>query len=169
MVSVRRIRCLNIVDDFTKQCLATEVDHSLPGRRGVHVLERLAEKCGLPASIRVDNSPKFASKALDAWACECGFKLYLIEPGKQQNAYMECFDGKFRDKYLNEHWFVSLRYAREAIEEWRRDYIEQRPHGTIGYLTLNQFAYSFKSRTLVWFRTNFFWGRQVTSKKTNEI
>lgn len=144
LVDGRRIRCLNIVDDFTKQCLAIEVDRSLPGLRVVRVLERLAENRGLPTSITVDNGPEFAGKALDAWAYERGLKLHFIEPGKpQQNAYIESFNGKFRDECLNEHWFVSLRYARETIEEWRQDYNEQRPHSSIGYLTPNQFADSF--------------------------
>lgn len=121
----RRIRCLNIVDDFMKQCLVIEVDHSLPGLRGVRVLERLAEKRRLPASITVDNGPEFEGKALDAWACERGLKFHFIEPDKpQQNAYIESFNGKFRDECLNFYWLVSLHYARETIEEWRQGHNE---------------------------------------------
>ncbi len=111
-VDGRRLRCLNIVDDFTKECLAIEVDMSLPGRRVVSVLERLAEMRGLPRSITVDNGPEFISKALDVWAYEQGLTLRFIEPGKpQQNAYIESFNGKFRDECLNEHWFLSMRHA----------------------------------------------------------
>jgi putative transposase len=144
LVDGRRIRCLNVVDDFTKQCLVIEVDISLPGRRVVQVLERLAESRGLPVSITVDNGPEFAGKALDEWAYSQGLKLNFIEPGKpQQNAYIESFNGKFRDECLNEHWFVSMRYARKVIEEWRKEYNSERPHSSIGYLTPDQFAAGF--------------------------
>ncbi len=86
-VDGRRLRCLNLVDDFTKECLAIEVDTSLPGRRVVSVLERLAESPGLPSSVTVDNGPEFVSKVLDEWAYRRQLQLRFIEPGKpQQNA-----------------------------------------------------------------------------------
>ena len=144
LVDGRRVRCLNIVDDFTKQCLAIEVDTSLPGKRVVNVLQRLAESRGLPKGITVDNGPEFVSKALDEWAYAVGLQLRYIQPGKpQQNAYIESFNGKFRDECLNEHWFMSMRHARQLIEEWRQDYNTQRPHSAIGYQTPDQFADSF--------------------------
>lgn len=144
LVDGRRVRCLNIVDDFTKQCLAIEVDTSLPGKRVVHVLQRLAESRGLPKGITVDNGPEFVSKALDEWAYAVGLQLRFIQPGKpQQNAYIESFNGKFRDECLNEHWFMSMRHARQLIEEWRQDYNTQRPHSAIGYQTPDQFADTF--------------------------
>jgi putative transposase len=143
-VDGRRLRCLNIVDDFTKQCLAIEVDTSLPGRRVVSVLERLAESRGLPASITVDNGPEFISKALDEWAYRQQLRLNFIQLGKpQQNAYIESFNGKFRDECLNEHWFLSMRHARHVIETWRQEYNDERPHSSLGYLTPNRFADSF--------------------------
>lgn len=144
LVDGRRVRCLNIVDDFTKQCLAIEVDTSLPGRRVVHVLQRLAESRGLPKGITVNNGPEFVSKALDEWAYAVGLQLRFIQPGKpQQNAYIESFNGKFRDECLNEHWFMSMRHARQLIEDWRQDYNSQRPHSAIGYQTPDQFADNF--------------------------
>lgn len=140
----RRLRCLNIVDDFTKECLAIEVDTSLPGQRVVAVLERLEEARGLPLSITIDNGPEFAGKVLDEWAYRKGLKLHFIEPGKpQQNCYIESFNGKFRDECLNEHWFVSMRHARDTIAAWRREYNGERPHSSLGYLTPKQFADSF--------------------------
>jgi putative transposase len=140
----RRLRCLNIVDDFTKECLAIEVDTSLPGSRVVAVLERLEDARGLPLSITIDNGPEFAGKVLDEWAYRKGLKLHFIEPGKpQQNAYIESFNGKFRDECLNEHWFVSMRHAREIIAAWRQEYNRERPHSSLGYLTPKQFADSF--------------------------
>lgn len=140
-VDGRRLRCLNIVDDFTKECLVIEVDTSLPGQRVVSVLERLAESRGLPRSITVDNGPEFTSKALDEWTYRMKLELKFIAPGKpQQNAYIESFNGKFRDECLNEHWFLSMRHARTVIEAWRHEYNDERPHSTLGNRTPKQFA-----------------------------
>ncbi|WP_155688209.1 IS3 family transposase, partial [Burkholderia stagnalis] len=137
----RRFRCLNVVDDYTRECLAIEVDTSLPGLRVQQVLERLKEMRGLPASITVDNGPEFAGKVLDAWAYEAGVTLSFIRPGKPvENAYIESFNGRFRDECLNEHWFVSMRHAKQLIEEWRIEYNTERPHSSLGYLTPAQFA-----------------------------
>ena len=140
-VDGRRLRCLNIVDDFTKECLVIEVDTSLPGQRVVAVLERLAESRGLPRSVTVDNGPEFTSKVLDKWAYRKQLELKFIAPGKpQQNAYVESFNGKFRDECLNEHWFLSMRHARNVIEAWRHEYNDERPHSTLGNRTPKQFA-----------------------------
>lgn len=137
----RRIRCLNIVDDYTKECLAIETDTSLPGKRVIAVLERLAHSRGLPVSITVDNGPEFAGKAMDAWAYETGVKLSFIRPGKPiENAYIESFNGKFRDECLNEHWWLSMSHARQTIETWRVEYNTERPHSSLGWLTPEQFA-----------------------------
>jgi putative transposase len=148
LVDGRRLRCLNIVDDFTKECLAIEVNTSLPGRRVVSVLKRLAEGHGLPRSVTVDNGPEFAGKALDEWAYRQGLRLSFIEPGKpQQNAYIESFNGKFRDECLNEHWLISMRHARQVIEDWRQEYNGERPHSwphsSLDYLTPSRFAERF--------------------------
>ncbi len=116
----RRFRCLNIVDHYTRECLAIEVDTSLPGLRVAQVLQRHAELRGLPKSITVNNGPEFAGRALDAWAYQVGVKLSFIKPGKPvENADIESVLGKFRDKCLNEHWFLSLRQAKSLIEDWR--------------------------------------------------
>jgi putative transposase len=140
-VDGRRLRCLNIVDDFTKECLAIEVDTSLPGKRVVSVLDRLAQSRGLPQSVTVDNGPEFISKALDEWAYRRQLQLRFIEPGKpQQNAYIESFNGKFRDECLNEHWFLSMPHARRVIAAWREEYNLERPHSSLGYLTPSSFA-----------------------------
>lgn len=140
----RRLRCLNIVDDFTKECLAIEVDTSLPGKRVASVLERLAESRGLPKSVTVDNGPEFISKALDEWAYRRQLQLRFIQPGKpQQNAYIESFNGKFRDECLNEHWFLSMHHARKIIAAWREEYNGERPHSSLDYLTPSSFADSF--------------------------
>ena len=118
----RQFRTLNIVDDFTRECLAIEVDRSLPGLRVVRVLEHLLATVGKPATIVMDNGPEFSGRALDAWACAQGVQLRFIRPGKPiENAFVESFNGKFRDECLNEHWFVRLADAKTIIETWRID------------------------------------------------
>ena len=131
-VTGRRIRALTIVDDYSRECPAIEVDTSLGGVRVVGVLERLAETRGLPEVITVDNGPEFAGKALDAWAYHRGVKLNFIRPGKPvENAFAESFNGRLRDECLNINWFMSVKHAREVIEIWRRDYNEVRPHSSL--------------------------------------
>ena len=141
LIGGRRLRCLTIVDDCTRECLAIEVDTSLPGLRVKAVLDRLADSRGLPQSITVDNGPEFDGKVLDQWACRTGVQLSFIRPGKpNENAYIESFNGKFRDECLNEHWFISLAHARRIIEEWRIEYNTERPHSSLGNRTPLEFA-----------------------------
>jgi putative transposase len=128
----RRFRTLNIVDDCTRECIAIEVDTSLGGGRVVRALQRLAETRGLPLAIVCDNGPEFTGRALDEWAHHAQVRIQFIRPGKPvENAFVESFNGKFRDECLNEHWFVDLPDARTKIEAWRRDYNEVRPHSSL--------------------------------------
>jgi len=137
----RVFRTLNIVDDYTRECLAIEVDTSLPGARVVRVLERLAAAGRRPLHLVVDNGPEFVSKAVDQWAARSGVNLRFIGPGKpMQNGYIESFNGKFRDECLSQHWFVSLEEARSVSEAWRVDYNERRPHRSLQHLTPAEFA-----------------------------
>ena len=137
----RRIRVLTVVDTFTRECLATEVDTSLPGLRVARVLDRLGSAEGLPSRITVDNGPEFAGRALDAWAYQHGVQLDFIAPGKPvQNAYIESFNGRLRDECLNEHWFGTLAEARATIEAWRLDYNSVRPHSALHNRTPEEFA-----------------------------
>ncbi len=137
----RVFRMLNVVDDYTRECLAIEVDTSLPGARVVRVLERLAEAGQVPRQIVLDNGSEFTSKAVDQWANKQGVQLRFIDPGKpMQNAYVESFNGKFRDECLNQHWFISLEEARTTIEDWRVDYNELRPHQSLAQRTPAEFA-----------------------------
>src|SRR5450631_3860285 len=139
--SGRRFRTLNIVDDYTRECLAIEVDTSLGGVRVVRVLEELKHSRGLPRQIRSDNGPEFVSRAVDQWAYEQGLQWHTIQPGRpMENGYVESFNGRFRDECLNENWFSSLADAREKIARWKQDYNETRPHSSLQYRTPVEFA-----------------------------
>ena len=137
----RVFRTLNVVDEFTRECLGIEVDTSLSGGRVVRVLDGLCNEHGRPGALVTDNGPEFTSRVLDSWAYRNGVELRFIQPGKpSQNAYVESFNGRFRDECLNEHWFASLAEAREVIEEWRVDYNTVRPHSSLDDLTPEQYA-----------------------------
>jgi putative transposase len=144
----RRIRCLTVVDCFTRESPAIEVDTSLPGARVVRLLDLLALERGLPASILMDNGPELTSRVLDQWAYVHGVQLRFIAPGKPiQNAFIESFNGRFRDECLNQHWFVNLAHARRVVDAWRRDYNQARPHSSLGYLTPDEFALQARTTT----------------------
>ncbi len=137
----RRFRALNIVDDFSREAPAIEVDTSLGGRRVTRVLDRLKQERGLPRQIRTDNGPEFISKAVEQWAYDNGVEWHFIEPGKPiENAYVESFNARFRDECLNENWFIDLADARRKIEAWRQDYNRRRPHSSLGYRTPEEFC-----------------------------
>jgi putative transposase len=149
IVTGRRFRALVIVDNYSRECPAIEVDTSLGGRRVVQVLERLSEVRGLPEVITIDNGPEFASKVLDEWAYRRGVRLNFIRPGKPiENAYAESLIGRLRDECLNENWFISLNNARDIIESWRIDYNEGRPHTSLGGLTPREYIEN-TGRTLI--------------------
>jgi putative transposase len=136
----RVFRVLNVVDDFSRRCLAMEVDTSLPGLRVTRVLDRLLVEHGLPKEIVVDNGPEFAGAVLDAWAHRRGIRLHFITPGRPvENAFVESFNGRVRDECLNENWFLGLRDARTTIEAWRSDYNAHRPHTSLGGLAPDEF------------------------------
>jgi putative transposase len=136
----RRFKSLTIVDDCTRESPAIEVDTSIPGIRVMRVLDRLKETRGLPKVIVVDNGPEFSGKVLDDWAWRNGVKLDFIDPGRpQQNAYIESFNATFRKDCLNKNWFYTLNEAEDAIEKWRNDYNEFRPHDSLDDLTPSEF------------------------------
>ena len=129
----RRFRVLNVVDDFSRECVLQVTDCSLSGERVAQELTRLAERRSLPRSIVCDNGPEFTSKAMFFWSKRSGVRLHFIQPGKPtQNAFVESFNGKFRDYCLNLHWFASLTDARSIIDHWRHHYNHVRPHRSLG-------------------------------------
>ena len=137
----RTIRALTVLDDSTKESPAIEVDSSLSGHRGTRVLDQVIEQRGRPEGIRLDNGPEFTSRCFIAWAEDRGVRLIYIQPGKPvQNSYIESFNGRFRDECLNANWLENLNDARRKIESWRKEYNQQRPHGSLAYRTPEEFA-----------------------------
>ncbi|MAO13479.1 IS3 family transposase [Marinobacter sp.] len=142
----RRIKCLTIVDDFTKECLDIPVANGISGDQVARTLDAIAAFRGYPQAVRTDQGPEFTSKALDQWAYDNRVELKLIQPGKPtQNGFIESFNGRFRDECLNEHWFRNLAHAREIIGNWRRDYNENRPHSALSYQTPLEFAAGYRT------------------------
>jgi putative transposase len=136
LVDGRRFRVLTIVDNVSRVSPAIEVGVSLTGERVVAVLERLQRTTGTPKRIAIDNGPEFISKALDAWAYHNGVQLEFSRPGKPtDNAFVESFNGRFRDECLNQHWFTSLEEVRQTVEAWRIEYNTERPHRALGQQT----------------------------------
>lgn len=143
----QRLRFLNVVDDFSRECLRIEGDTSLSGARVARALDEIIELRGKPETLLMDNGPEFAGHVLDQWAYARQVRLQFIEPGKpMQNGYCESFNGKFRDECLNEHWFLSVAEARAVAEAWRVDYNEQRPHSSLNYQTPSEFARLMKAK-----------------------
>ena len=127
----RRFRILNVVDDFSRECVLQIVDFSISGTRVANELGRLNRP--LPDSLVCDNGPEFTSKAMFFWSQQTDTKLSFIQPGKPtQNAFVESFNGKFRDYCLDLHWFASFEDARSTIDTWREHYNHVRPHRSLG-------------------------------------
>jgi len=128
----RRIRLLNIIDDFNREILSIETDTSLPTLRVIKSLEEVGKMRGLPEMIRVDNGPEFISSKLDLWCKDKGITLILIQPGEPtQNAYIERFNGTFRRDVLNAYAFKSIAEVRQITESWMVDYNYHRPHNAL--------------------------------------
>jgi putative transposase len=137
----RAIRMLTVLDSYTRECLAIEVDSCLSSRRVTRVLEWIIGQRGRPAAIRCDNGPEFTSRHFLAWCEEQLIQLIHIQPGRpMQNGRVESFHGKLRDECLNANWFPTLMAAQHKVEQWRSAYNQERPHSSLGYLTPMEFA-----------------------------
>jgi len=137
----QRIRLLTLVDNFTRESLAIEVDTHLGGHRVVEILQHISLRRNLPRTIRIDNGPEFISKILDQWAYLNGVELDFSRPGRPtDNAFIEAFNGRLREECLNENWFLSLEDAREKVTAWREEYNRRRPHGSLGNLSPEEFT-----------------------------
>ena len=137
----RKFRVLCVIDDFSRECLATVVDNSLSGIRVARELDAIAMKRGYPCMIVSDNGTELTSNAILAWQQERLVEWHYIAPGKpMQNGFVESFNGRLRDECLNEHIFTSYRNAQHIVEDWRTDYNQNRPHSSLNGLTPNEFA-----------------------------
>jgi len=137
----RTIRVLSVVDAYTRECLALEVDTSFASRRVTRVLDAIVAERGQPQTIRCDNGPELTSRHFLAWCVERKIELLHIQPGKPtQNARVESFHGRLRDECLSVSWFQNLFDARRKIAAWRIEYNEERPHSSLGYQTPKEFA-----------------------------
>ncbi|MEO8187304.1 MAG: IS3 family transposase [Burkholderiaceae bacterium] len=138
--SGQQIKCLTVVDEFTRECLAIDVAGSIRSQRVIEVLARLISQHGAPRNLRSDNGPEFVSHAILQWLAGSGIETALIDPGKPwQNGTDESFNGKLRDECLSLEWFRSRAEARVVIENWRRHYNAVRPHSSLKYLTPHEF------------------------------
>jgi putative transposase len=130
----RKFRMLNVIDEFSRECLAIRVDRKLRSADVIDVLSDLFILRGVPDHIRSDNGPEFVAKAVRDWIAAVGAKTAYIEPGSPwENGHCESFNAKLRDELLNGEIFYSLVEARIVIESWRRHYNTKRPHSSLGY------------------------------------
>lgn len=141
-VDGRTLKLLNVIDEFTRECLAIDVDRSIDADHVVRVLDRLAAKRGrAPAFVRFDNGPEFVAHAVAGWCRFNNCASVFIDPGSPwQNAWIESFNGRLRDELLNGRQWDSLLEARVIIEDWRIDYNINRPHTAHGELSPAEFA-----------------------------
>ena len=137
----RPIRILAVIDAHTREALSIVPRASFRAFDVVAELTRLARERGRPKALKVDNGPEFAGRMLDQWAHLNGVEIDFSRPGKPtDNAHIEAFNARLRAECLNASWFLSLADARDRLEAWRREYNEERPHGSLGNLTPRAFA-----------------------------
>jgi putative transposase len=137
----QQIKCLTLIDEFTKEALAIDVAGSIRSARVIDVLNRVISVRGAPSYLRSDNGPEFVATALLKWATENQIEAVLIDPGKPwQNGATESFNGKFRDECLSVEWFRNRLEAKVVINQWTAHYNEIRPHSSLGYMTPNEFV-----------------------------
>lgn len=129
----RKLRTFNVLDDYNRECLAVEVDRSLPSQRVIRALEQVIEWRGKPAALRCDNGPEYISRELVEWANQQQITLMYIQPGKpNQNAYIERFNRTARHEWLDLHEFDSIEHAQLLATQWLWTYNNERPHTAIG-------------------------------------
>ncbi len=137
----RRLKVMPVVDEYTRECLALEMERSISAEGVVEVLDRLFTERGEPAYIRSDNGPEFIAEAIKGWLAASGVKTLYIEPGAPwENAYSETFISRLRDELLDREVFANVKEAKVLAEDYRDHYNHHRPHGALGYLTPAEFA-----------------------------
>jgi putative transposase len=137
----QQLKCLTVIDEFTRECLAIEVAGSIRSGRVIETLSKLISVRGAPKHLRSDNGPEFISRAVLQWLLKTGIETAPIDPGKPwQNGSNESFNGKFRDECLGMQWFKNRIDAKVAIEDWRKKYNGVRPHSGLGNLTPTEYV-----------------------------
>jgi putative transposase len=130
----RAFRILNIIDEFTRECLAVKVARKINSQAVIDELFKLFIFRGIPEHIRSDNGPEFTAKTVRKWLSRLGVKTLFIEPGSPwENGYIESFNGKVRDELLNQEIFTTLEEAKVLLEQWRKEYNHVRPHSAKNY------------------------------------
>jgi putative transposase len=136
----QQLKCLTVIDEFTRECLAIDVAGGIRSGRVIEVLAKLVSVHGAPRHLRSDNGPEFVSRAVLRWLTSANIDIACIDPGKPwQNGSNESFNGKFRDECLSMQWFKNRTDAKILIEQFRREYNEVRPHSSLGSLTPTEF------------------------------
>lgn len=137
----RRFRVFNLIDDYNRESIIQHADFSISGKKLVRIFDDLKSLRALPKQIVCDNGPEFTSKAFMKWADYNHIDIHFIDKGKpMQNAFIESFNGKFRNECLNEEWFLSITEAREKIRVWQNEYNTERPHSSLGGLSPYEFV-----------------------------
>jgi putative transposase len=150
----RWFRVLTVIDQFTRECLALLADRALNGHRVALALSQVIAERGAPESITADNGSEFSGKAMDAWSYQYGVHLEFIRPGKPvDNGYVESFNGRLRDEFLNVETFFDLSDVREKLERWRQDYNQVRPHSSLGDRSPDEFTRAWKESSAPSLRT----------------
>ena len=144
----QQLKCLTVIDEYTRECLAIEVAGSLRSGRVIEVLSKLISTRGAPTYLRSDNGPEFVSRAVLKWLLASEIETAPIDPGKPwQNGANESFNGKFRDECLGMQWFKNRIDAKVVIEDWRKAYNRVRPHSSLGNLTPAEYARRISTRS----------------------
>ena len=139
----QQLKCLTVIDEYTRECLAIDVAGSIRSGRVIDVLSKLVSVRGAPRHMRSDNGPEFVSRAVLQWLSATKIETALIDPGKPwQNGANESFNGKFRDECLGMQWFKNRIDAKILIEDWRQEFNSERPHSSLGNRTPEEFARS---------------------------
>jgi len=145
----RWFRVLTVVDQYTRECLCAYPDRTQTGQKVVTQLERVSTVRGVPESITADNGGEFAGKAMDIWAHQAGVKLNFIRPGRPvENGFIESFNGRLRDEFLNVELLFSLADAQNKLVSWRKDFNDARPHSALADRTPSEFAAVWKSKAI---------------------
>jgi putative transposase len=145
----QQLKCLTVIDEYTRECLAIDVAGSIRSQRVIEVLGKLVSVHGAPRYLRSDNGPEFVSRAILKWLASANIDTAFIDPGKPwQNGANESFNGKFRDECLNMQWFKNRIDAKILIEVFRREYNEVRPHSSLGKLTPIEFKEKLSQQSL---------------------